>query len=415
MSNTLLERPQEALNVPEQQPDNGHRFFDPRTPEQPEQVLGVETEAILRLGRAATALGALPPRVNLGLYALPDAIRLVPLVEEMQSGAEITPEDVRPYRKPIKKLSLEVSFADKLAATAGAVAVGVPLRRALNRKIEREFPIRASEAIDKAREAVASIEHEVDYIASFENPREQYVTELNDLAQTVSTAITEQRDWRVRNNMPAEAEPEVPKGIVGFFTKAVRKVKDFFGFFRRKPEVNTEVTAYDAGAGIERTFKSLAANPEVTEKRLPMLSKLMLDKLPNTLPFTKDRLALVAPEILNFLFSTSLEDKEADRLIESVNRNPHELRFVTRFKKHYGRYSLEGIQRASHTLMPAIRDVLPTSGEKVREIYAQAQELLQYKQVNKASEPTIEEPKAKSKGIRNRLKNFFSKSREQKR
>ena len=85
MSNTLLEQPQEALTVPEQQPDNGHRFFDPRTPEQPEQVLGVDTEAILRLGRAATALGALPPKVNLGLYALPDAIRLVPLVEEMQS------------------------------------------------------------------------------------------------------------------------------------------------------------------------------------------------------------------------------------------------------------------------------------------------------------------------------------------
>lgn len=411
MSNILLEQQQEALIMPDQQPDNSHRFFDPRTPEQPEQVLGIETEAILRLGRAATALGALPPRVNLGLYALPDAIRLVPLVEEMQSGTEITPEDVRPYRRPIKKLSLEVNFADKLAATAGAVAVGIPLRRALNRKIEREFPTRTAEAIDKAREAVASIEHEVDYIASFENPREQFVTELNDLSQTVSSAIIEQRDWRVHNNMPAESE--VPKGAVGFFTKAVRKVKDFFGFFRRKPEINSEVTAYDAGAGIEKTFKTLTASPEVTEKRLPMLSKLILGKLPDTLPFTKDRLALVAPEILNFLFSTSPEDREANNLIESVNRNPHELRFVTKFKKHYGRYSFEGIQRASHTLMPAIRDVLPNSGDKVREVYAQAQELLQHRQVSEAPESTIdiELPEPKKNGIRNRLKNLFSKKK----
>lgn len=144
-----------------------------------------------------------------------------------------------------------------------------------------------------------------------------------------------------------------------------------------------------------------------------MLSRLMLDKLPNTLPFTKDRLALVAPEILNFLFSTSPEDREADNLIESVNRNPHELRFVTRFKKHYGRYSLEGIQLASHTLMPAIRDVLPTSGESVREIYAEAQELLKHKQINEVLEPATEKPEPNRKRIRNRLKNFFNKKKSQ--
>ncbi len=410
MTNALLERPQLTRALPDLQPGNDHRFFDPPTPVQPEHVLGVETDAVLRLGRAATALGALPPRVNLSLYALPDAVRILPLVEQMQAGAKITPEEVRPYRKPIKKLSLGVSFADKLAATAGAVAVGVPLRRALNRKIEQEFAGRAAEAIDKAREAVASIEHEVNHIASFENPRAQFVSELDDLARTVSTAITDQRDWRVRNNIAAKAEPETAKGIVGFFTKAVRSVKSFFGMFSRKPEINAEVTAYDAGAGIEKTFKTLITNPELTEKRLPMLSKLMLDRLPNTLPLTTNRLALVAPEILNFLFSTSSENREADKLIESINRNPHELRFVTRFKKHYGRYSLEGIQRASHTLMPAIRDVLPTSGDKVREIYTQAQELLQQKHINETFETPTEQPEVKRRSKWHRLKILLGKS-----
>lgn len=413
MSNAMLTRP-EVIDTGAEAQQNDHRFFDPRSPEQPEQVFGVETEAILRLGRAATALGALPPRVNLGLYSLPDAVRLVPLVEEMQSGTPLTPEDVRPYRKPIKKLSMEVSFADKAAATAGALAVGIPLRRALNRKIEREFPVRAAEAIDKAREAVASIENDVDYVASFENPKEQFVTELNDLAQTVSSAIIEQRDRRVHSGVRVEAEPETPRGIAGFFTKAVRKVRSFFGMFKRnKPAVNTEVTAYDAGAGIEQALGSLTRNQGNSEGRLPMLSKLLLSRLPENMPVTKDRLALVAPEILNFLFSTSPDDEKGRSLIDSVNRNPHELRFVTRFKKHYGRYSLEGIQRASVTLMPAIRDVLPTEGAKVRDIFAQAQDLLQRKhsatevddEVGDSSTPA-EIPR---KSFRNRLKKLFRK------
>lgn len=409
MPNTLVDQP-EAFPITDVQPKD-HRFFDPKSPDLPEQVFGVDTKALLRLSRAATDVGALPPRVNLGLYALPNAIRLVPLVEDMQAGAELKPENVRPYRKPIKKLSLGVSFADKLAATAGAVAVGVPIRRALNRKIEREFPTRAAEAIDKARETVAKIENEVEYVASFGNPREQFITELNDLAKTVSSTITEQRDQRIRNNLPAQAEPELPRGIMGFFTKVVRKVRGFFGFFRRKPQVNTAVTAYDAGAGMEQTFKILTSNPKATEKRLPLLSKLVLNRLPESIPLTKDRLALVAPEVLNFLFSTSLDNDTYMDLIDNVNQNPHELRFVTRFKKHYGRYSLEGIQRASHTLMPAIRDILPTEGNKVREIYTQAQELLQHKEVEITSEPMVKQPDIKKKGLTKRLKNLFRKSR----
>jgi hypothetical protein len=386
--------------------DTDHRFFDPKAPEQPEQILGVDTEAILRLGEATTALGVLPSRVNLGLYALPNAVRLVPLIEEMQSGTELAPEDVRPYRKPIKGLNMDGSFADKLAAGAGVIGVGVPIRRAINRKIEREFPSRATEVIDKARETIAGIENDVDYVASFENPKEQFVAELDDLAQTVSTAIYEQRDMRVRGNVQAETKPELPKGVMGFLAKAVRKVRSFFGFFRRKPEVNKEITAYDAGAGIEKTIRSLTNNQGAAESRLPMLSKFLLSRLPNNMPIARDRLALAAPELLNFLFSTSSEDSRNRSLIDSVNRNPHEFRFVTKIKKHYGpygRYSLYGIQHASMTLLPAIKDILPTEGAKVREIFDQAQALLRQKPSN--SEVSEAEQAASAKTTRNRIRN----------
>jgi hypothetical protein len=399
----------------EAQQQNDHRFFDPKSPEQPEHVLGITTEAILRLGRAATALGVLPTRVSLGLYALPDAVRLVPLIQEMQSGTTLTPEDVRPYRKPIKKLSMEVGFADKAAATAGALAVGIPLRRALNRKIEREFPGRAAEAISKAREAVASIEPEVDFVASFENPKAQFVTEINSLANTVANAITEQRDKRLDGTIQKEDKPETYSGLAGLLTKAVHTVRSFFGkLSRAKPAVNPEITAYDAGAGIGETLDSLISNKTAAKSRFPMLSRLVLSHLPETMPFTKDRLALVAPEILNFLFSIAPNDDTADSLITSVNRNPHELRFVTRFKNYYGRYSLDGIQRASFTLIPAIRDILPTNGARVRDTYAQAQALLQPQAQSKIGDVNEEYaasvPQIPRKGFRNRLKSFFRRS-----
>ena len=369
---------QTEVTVPIEVQQNDHRFFDPRSPEQPQEIVGVETQAILRLGRAVTALGVLPPGVNLGLYALPDAVRLFPLIQEMQSGVPLTPEDVRPYRKPIKGLSLELGFADKAAAAAGLLAVGVPARRALNRKIEGEFPARASEAIAKAREAVADIEHEVDFVAGFENPKEQFLSEVNALAQTVSDAIVEQRDRRVRNGLQPETAPETPKGIAGLVVQVARKIRSFFGFFRRhKTAVNNEVTAYDAGAGIEQALTVVTQNSD-SEGSFPLLSRYVLSRLPNELPVTKDKLALVAPEILNFLFSAASDQDKGQDLLDSVNRNPHELRFVTRFKKRYGRFSLEGIQRASLTLMPAIRDILPSEGTQVHRIFGQVQNLLQY-------------------------------------
>src|SRR5665213_2717280 len=171
-----MEMAHEANNPAAQNTD--HRFFDPKAPQAPDEILGVNTGAVLRLGRAVTALGVLPPNVNLKLHALPGAVRLIPLIEDMQAGTELEPEDIRPYRKPIKGLSPSASFADKLAAGAGVLGLGVPIRRAINRRIEREFPVRAAAAIDKARETIASIESiesNVDYLASFDNPQEQFV------------------------------------------------------------------------------------------------------------------------------------------------------------------------------------------------------------------------------------------------
>jgi hypothetical protein len=344
------------------------------------------------------------------LYALPDAVRLMPLVEELQAGVALTPEDVRPYRKPIKHLSLGVTAADKLAAGAGALAVGIPLRRALNRKIEQEFPGRAAEAIAAAREGLANIETEVDFVAGFENPREQFLTEVNDLAQTATAAILKERDQRVANRLPSGGEAAIPRGVAGFMTRVSRAVRHFFGVFRRPaPPANTAVTAYDAGAGLERVFSSLGEHADSVTQRLPLLSKLVFNKLPAGLAVTKDRLALVAPEILTFLYSTAPDNKQADELVYSVNRYPHELRFVTHFKRRYGHYSLDTIQRAAQTLLPAIRDILPTTGREVREVYDRVQSFLSH-QPTIANRPAQTPSTPKKLPLRSRFKQLFTRS-----
>ncbi len=403
-------------------PEDGHRFFDYPAPEQPEELFGIDTQAVLDLGRAATALGALPPRVNLGLYALPDAVRLVPLVEEMQAGSAMQPEDIRPYRKSIKRLSPGVNFADRLATGASAVGVGIPLRRALNNKIEREFPERAQEAMGRAREVIASIEQDVDYISAFENPKKQFTHEVDSLADAVTDRIVRQRDLRVssaKDDRTYRSGPDTiaPRGIMGLFTKAVRKVRDFFGIFHRdRQPVNPAITAYDAGAGIAQALRSLLSEKEAAAKRFPLLSRTVLSHVPDNLDLTRDRLALAAPEILNFLFSVTPDKGDRKTIMDSVRRNPHELRFVTRFKKRYGRYYLDEVQRASVTLLPAIRNVLPSGGSQVRRTYDQVRDLLQANGRQDVLEPYADSDEAKARvekpmKLRDRLKSMFRKNK----
>lgn len=359
--------------VKNSQQNRRNRFFDPKTPEQPTQVLGVDTDALIRLGRAATALGILSPEVNNKLRTLPSAISLVPLIESVNFVADIEPEDITAYRKPIKGLSLRVAAADKAAAAAGAFAIGIPIRRAINNKIEREFPTRANKMILDARVALSNVEDrlesDIDCVASYENPRQQLVGELKDVAEQVMVEANEQRVMRLQNDSASQVGGPVPKGLLGLVTVVVRTIKNFFGHSRQKSTLVNETTAYDAGIAIKKVFSPLMENVGGSRKRLPMISELILSRLPKQIELRSDQLALFAPELLNFIFSALPANNTAEKLISSVRRNPHELRFMTRIKKNYRNYSLERIQRASTELLPALRDVLPTSGDRVREIY----------------------------------------------
>jgi hypothetical protein len=391
------------------------QFVDSSNLGQPEDLFGLNTEAALRLSREAGASTLLPPGISLGLLSMRRAVEFVPHMRELQASP---PASRRELVDSVGEVHKGVAAVDGLAAVVAAAGWKRP-REAFGRKVEREF----GERIANAREAVAKAESDVNVLAEYENPREQFVTEVGRLAERVNTAIIDEKTARIAKQVRTVDEPrETPGGIRGLFVKAVRKVRRFFGFITRKPEVNPNVTAYDAGAGIKNVFDTLGQNLGQTLQDFPMFSKLAFNHLPAILNTQSQKkltaywLGAIAPEILNFLHSVAPEaiDRET---INSVLSNSHELRFVTRFKDRFGphgRYSFSGIQRASVTLLPVIRDVLPTEGRKVREIYDDIQAFLagepsRADESIDAEAPTPTEPQRR--GFNARIKNSWRKLR----
>lgn len=399
MPNETITRTVPTAEAPTAPVEEDRKFTDTQVSGAPEQILGVGTNVVIRLGREALNVQGVPHEVSIGLKVLPDAVQIYPLIERLQAGEELKPEDVRPYRQPIKHLgkqfSPELTWADRIATLTTPLGVGFAVKRAINRRIEREFPARAALAIDQAREKIGEIEQQVDLLAEFENPKEEFVSELGIIADRTKKAIREERESRIMRGNAPDPMP-VPKGIFGFFTRVVRKVRSFFGIFswRKNVVANPDITAYDAAGGIERTMRGLIDDEGRTKQQLPMLSRLIDQISVKNLP-SREQLAFLAPEILTSIFS-AIEKSDADEeLLDSVKRNPHEFRFLTRFKDSYRGYSLQRAQKATVSLLPAIRDVLPTDGKKIREVFESAKDLLQPINGNSSQDQFVERSKRK--------------------
>lgn len=355
---------------------NTNSFFDKPAPDLPEQLFGIDTQAVLRLGRAVTALDVLPLSVRVPLYKLPDGARLLPLIEELQSSEELSPEQIRPYRKTIKHLNYDLEAVDKLAAAAAGIGVGIPARRALNKRIERDFASHATQAIERARNAVEHAQADVEFLASFENPQQQFVSEVSSVTDKI-VADLEKQQTTTPLHATYESGTPAPRGLAGFIVQIIRRIT---GLFRRRMDsqkVQHELTAHDVGTIVAQNVTALLEDRAGNSRRLPILSKFVLEKLPDNCTPTPDQLAFIAPEILQFLFSLSPNNQKQAVLQANIARNPHNLRFVTRFKRRHGRFSLDRLQYASKNILPSIRDVLPTHGTQVLDSFEQLRRLLE--------------------------------------
>ena len=395
-------------------------------PEIPEAIPGLEevgTYRLLRLRHAAAALcsavGYRPPKiVATAMEVPPEAVKLLPLLPKAQSPDGVSADDIHHYRRPFMEAAGRGAI-ERVASAAEAVGWRAP-GRLVERKIEQRVQdIDLPSAIETARQNVASAEADVDFLATFPNPRQAFVDEVDTVAHQVGTAIESAYTQRVaqgHDRIINERTDDTPKGMLGLVTKVVRRVRSFFGFFkrRRNPAKGEGITAYDAAAGIEQAYSSLLTDPKVHET-LPMLSHYVIKRLPEKLSDERWKLALMAPEILNAVFSLATNRGNYRHIVDGVHNHPHELRFATSFMIGQRGDRFRQFQLFAPRFLPTIRDILPTDGYKVRDIYDQVMFLLEPPKGGRSQsaphnpgrvEDEAAEPTTKTKSLRDRFKRW---------
>ncbi len=318
---------------------NANKFFDPKSPEMPIEVLGIPTRPLTELGQALGTMAFIDrsimryPYTTYGYhahYSTEHALSLWPLIERVQAGEELKPEDVRPYRKPIKKLVSKLNTVDKLAALSAGVGVGIPARRAINRRIEQEFPERVKPMLDKAKDYLPQAEPYVEFLSQFENPRQQFVNEVSILASNIRRYAREQS----------------------------------------QQYDDPEVTAEDAALGMQITIESITQHPDWSEEHLPMFSNLVIKRVPPNTPMPPvEILAIAAPEIIKALDSALPNELRDPGFLRSVQNHPHSKRGLAETFKHRQLYQ---VNEVANLLFPSIRDLLPESGQEVKDTYEKA-------------------------------------------
>lgn len=358
-------------------PNNDHKSTAEINLPLPERIFGIRTEAIIRLGELITPLHVLPPKIEQITSHLPDALTLLPLIEKVHDNTIDDQESIKPYIRPIKKI---------IAPKIGAFIFNKRFEGYIDARISKAFKTRAPEALQTAYENVKSVEDDVEFIANFENPKEQFTTEFNNVNQQLITAINEAHQERVEQNSSVSIPLETPSGILGIAVKIYRKLKSFFNLFKQPHKTQEQVTASDAGEGIYTVLNNLRNSSENT----PLFRRMIFDRLPASVVIyvSPYKLALIAEEILTFMNSLS-DDEEMEDIKRSIIHNPHELRFITAFKQQYGKYSLSAFQKASKSLAPAIRDILPSLGSDVTAAYNEILGLLNFNRSASDSEYTV--------------------------
>ncbi len=320
-----------------------NRFFDPEAPDVPAEVIGVPTRPLLDLGNA---LGSLVMMRGVGSnyqthragyhakYSMEPGLSLFPLIARVQAGEQIKPEEVRPYRKSIKQLSTTLSNVDKLAAASAAIGIGIPARRAINRRIENEFPERVKPLLEQAKQNLPKTEPYVEFLSQFERPRHQFLNEVATLAYSVRYYAREQA----------------------------------------KRYDDNSVTAEDAAMGIQITIESITGHPEWSQEHIPMLKNLVIDRVPARTPMpSAEMLAIAAPEIIKALEVTLPEEQRDPMFLRSVKNHPHSRRGLAETFKGE---QLRQIDRIANLLLPSIRNLLPETGQEIKDTYDKAKSFL---------------------------------------
>lgn len=309
----------------------GGIFFDAEPPKPPEEIFGFSTDAALKLGWALEGVSPVSRRLSADGHVLQGVIELFPLMEKVQAGENVTPQDVRPYRSAIKRVVHPIETADEILKTLSIIPPFALGRVALNKFLEREFVKKVPVATAKAREYIPRAEPYVELMARFDNPRNEFIDEIRAINADVLSAVT-----------------------------------------ARGPEPS----AREAAQGIRQVlFGELLQNPGAVAASLPMLSGALMIRNQRARPvrvLSEPLISALAPAILTMLAAPLPKEERRPDIVASITRAsagdhlPHPLRHD----------QIHAFAEAAPVLLPSMRDLIPTDGREITERFEQVKEFL---------------------------------------
>lgn len=332
---------------------NGKRmglFFDPKRPAMPETVMGYESSEILKVAYAAgNALLYSPYKYKKKIsesgisgydlaYSAADVLRIAPLLGRVVAGEQLKPGDVRPYRKAIKGIvrrhSPKFGMADRLCAATSILGVGVLARRALNRRVEREFIERAPSLMRKMRNNINILEPYVAMAECIDNPR---------------TAVQSE---------------------IAFFADMLRDGSRHWAYCIGAKQVSS----MDVAVGATHIVDTVYDYPTELAEKAPLTHELLTNIELGPRPrINLDILAVAAPEIVGGLDRCLPEAQRDPEFLRQVTANPSPKRgLALMFKSD----SMNRLEEVAYRVLPNAVQCLPTNGSSVRVAYDRLQQFL---------------------------------------
>lgn len=333
-------------------------FFDPKPQPVPELVFGFDGEWAVDAAQTVGRLALYTPyeitkavpgaKHGYTMYRnAEDVARVTPLIERINEGETLQPQDVRPYRKSIKAIirhsgtpiGSRLGKADRLFAALSIFGIGIPLRRKLNARIEQEFIDRAPQLVQDAKEYarnnISKIEPYVKIFGDYSNPQAEVRREVGIVNTTLKRDATE----------------------------------------RAHKRGSKSVTSVDFANTLQHEMAYSSQHPERWRDKLPLFNSLFpFKKTPRKPTFPANVMGVAAPEIVQGLdLIVPVEQRDRDYVYD-VRRLSHPDRWLAeKFKST----RMGQLSTVTTKILPDLVGIIPEKGQEVITAYMHVKELIQ--------------------------------------
>lgn len=359
-----------------------------KMPSHPQQeVFGIPARPLVEAIDSADSLALLGRKSLLppGVYqeTLQTAVDVWPLVEDIQRGRSVGPEEVRPHAEAILDDIVtnpavrdavarkgDYSTARKLWWLQQFSGTGFVRDQAVP-EIERRFPGQVKELLDApdtrrhVERGLEAAQPYAEIVATYDDPQAQYVEELGAVTEEIREQTRQVRDARL---------------AVEYARHPANTLRGKILRWRHRNKTLEELTKpIDAAHGIDRVLqKTLGERQE--DSSIPLLRTIIDKALAETGHTTQDMglpdtiqkmgvtisraqmLEAAAPEIVQTLEAPLPEDRQDAQFLSSIQKR---FSFKARMGRFFKSTDLSILRRRGPRFLRAVRDVLPRSGREV--------------------------------------------------